>query len=90
MNKIKAFFIAIVLLAVVFAVLAGVKANQIVMMIESGEQFVPPPESVSTTVVERQSWSNYFDVLYPSELDFLRIQSKRKRNCDIGIDGGIA
>ena len=43
MNKIKAFFIAIVLLAVVFAVLAGVKANQIVMMIESGEQFVPPP-----------------------------------------------
>lgn len=59
-NKIKAFFIAIVLLAVVFAVLAGVKANQIVMMIESGEQFVPPPESVSTTVVERQSWSNYF------------------------------
>lgn len=60
MNKLKAFVIAIVLLAVVFAVLAGVKANQIVMMIESGEQFVPPPESVSTTLVERQSWSNYF------------------------------
>lgn len=25
-----------------------------------------------------KSWSNYFDVLYPSEIDFLRIQSKRK------------
>ena len=25
-----------------------------------------------------KSWSNYFEVLYPSELDFLRIQSKRK------------
>lgn len=60
MNKIKAFFIAVVLLLVVFAVLAGVKGNQIVMMIESGEQFVPPPESVSVTAVERQSWSNHF------------------------------
>ncbi|MDP2713705.1 efflux RND transporter periplasmic adaptor subunit [Rheinheimera sp.] len=60
MNKIKAFFIAVVLLLVVFAVLAGVKANQIMMMIESGEQFVPPPESVSVTAVERQSWSNHF------------------------------
>lgn len=60
MNKIKAFFIAVVLLLVVFAVLAGVKANQIMMMIESGEQFVPPPESVSVTLVERQSWSNHF------------------------------
>ena len=36
MNKIKAFLIAVILLAVVFAVLAGVKGNQIVMMIESG------------------------------------------------------
>ena len=25
-----------------------------------------------------KNWSNYFDVLYPSEIDFLRIQSKRK------------
>jgi uncharacterized protein (TIGR01619 family) len=25
-----------------------------------------------------KSWSNYFEVLYPSEIDFLRIQSKRK------------
>ena len=25
-----------------------------------------------------KSWSHYFEVLYPSELDFLRIQSKRK------------
>lgn len=60
MHKIKAFVIAVILLAVVFAVLAGVKGNQIVMMIESGEQFVPPPESVSTSVVEQQSWSNHF------------------------------
>lgn len=60
MHKIKAFVIAVILLAVVFAVLAGVKGNQIVMMIESGEQFVPPPESVSTTAVQQQSWSNHF------------------------------
>ena len=61
MHKIKAFVIAVILLAVVFAVLAGIKGNQIVMMIESGEQFVPPPESVSTTVVEQQRWSNHFE-----------------------------
>jgi len=60
MNKIKAFFLAILLLLVVFAVLAGVKGNQIAMMIASGEQFVPPPESVSVTSVERQSWNNRF------------------------------
>jgi membrane fusion protein, multidrug efflux system len=63
MNKIKAFFIALLLLILVFVVLAGVKGSQIAMMMASGEDFVPPPESVSVTAVTRQSWSNSFTAI---------------------------
>ncbi len=63
MNKLKAFFIALLLLLAVFAVLAGIKGSQIAMMIASGEDFVPPAESVSVTAVERQSWSNSFTAI---------------------------
>lgn len=63
MNKVKAFFIALVLLVVIFAILAGVKGSQIAMMIASGEDFVPPAESVSVSAVERQSWSNSYSAI---------------------------
>jgi membrane fusion protein, multidrug efflux system len=69
MNKMKAFFIALLLLLVVFAVLAGIKGSQIAMMIASGEDFVQPAESVSVTAVERQSWSNSFQAIGTVQAD---------------------
>ena len=63
MNKVKAFFIALAMLLAVFALLAWVKFDQISMMIASGEQFTPPPESVSVTSAQRQRWSNSFTAI---------------------------
>ena len=47
--------VAVGLLAVV-AILAGVKAGQIVTMIRAGESLVPPPESVTSAQVETARW----------------------------------
>jgi membrane fusion protein (multidrug efflux system) len=43
-------------LAVVIAVLVAVKAMQIGAMIDQGKNFVPPPETVTSTVVNADSW----------------------------------
>ena len=47
--------VAVGLLAIV-AILAGVKAGQIVTMVRAGESFVPPPEAVTSARVESARW----------------------------------
>jgi len=48
-------FIILVLLLVI-GVIVGIKVLQIRTMIEHGKSFTPPPETVSSSEVERQSW----------------------------------
>lgn len=48
--------IAIVMVLAIFAVLAGVKVWQIRTLVAAGQAFVPPPETVSTTVVHEEKW----------------------------------
>lgn len=43
-------------LAVLVALLAGIKAMQIGAMVSQGKKFVPPPETVTTAAVVSQSW----------------------------------
>jgi membrane fusion protein (multidrug efflux system) len=43
------------LLAIV-VILVGIKASQIVAMINGGKKFVPPPESVTSAKVEQMKW----------------------------------
>ncbi len=45
-------------LAVVVAILAGIKALQIRAMISQGKQFVPPPETVTTAAVVSETWAS--------------------------------
>ena len=56
----KAIFFSIFGLIVLIGVLVGIKGLQIKRMIAQGEQFVPPPETVTTSVVQSAVW--------PSEL----------------------
>ena len=52
----KKILFAILGVAVFIAVLAGVKALQIRAMIQQGKNFVPPPETVTTSVAKTESW----------------------------------
>lgn len=53
----KRILIAVVGLVVVIGALGGVKAAQIGAMIEAGENFRPPPASISTAEVLSQVWA---------------------------------
>ncbi len=44
----------------ILAALAGIKASQIGVLMNSGEFFAPPPAAVSTIKVEQQQWPNVF------------------------------
>ena len=48
----KAIIISVIGLIVLIAVLGGVKGLQIKRMIAQGEQFVPPPETVTAAVAQ--------------------------------------
>ena len=50
--------IAVGIVLAILAVLGGVKVLQILTMIDAGKAFVPPPETVSTTVVHEEKWSD--------------------------------
>ncbi|MFM2294199.1 MAG: hypothetical protein RLZZ350_612 [Verrucomicrobiota bacterium] len=50
--------IAIILVVIVFAVLAGVKAMQIGTLISAGKSFVMPPETISSAVAHEETWSD--------------------------------
>jgi membrane fusion protein (multidrug efflux system) len=48
--------VAVIIVLVVFAALAGVKTMQIRKMIAAGQAFVPPPEAVSSVVAREEPW----------------------------------
>jgi membrane fusion protein, multidrug efflux system len=52
----KRIIYAIILLIVVIAVLAGIKALQIKAMIDNGKKFVMPAETVTTATVKSDTW----------------------------------
>ena len=54
--KAKTWIIAIAGVVLIIAVLAGIKVTQIRKMMASGKTFKLPPESVTTTKVEKTSW----------------------------------
>ena len=56
MSRRIAVLFSIVLLVVIIAVIGGIKFMQIGYMIDSGASFSQPPETVSTTQVELQTW----------------------------------
>ncbi|MBN9682620.1 MULTISPECIES: efflux RND transporter periplasmic adaptor subunit [unclassified Corallococcus] len=55
-SRLKRWIIGVLLLLAIFAGLAAVKAGQIVSMINAGETFVQPPESVTSTQAESFGW----------------------------------
>lgn len=54
----KRILLAVLGLVVTILVLGGIKGAQIGAMIAAGESFVPPPEAVSTAVVEEAEWES--------------------------------
>lgn len=58
MSRSRAILLSLVLLIIIIAIIGGIKAQQIGFMIESGESFSQPPETVSVSAVEQQTWPN--------------------------------
>jgi membrane fusion protein (multidrug efflux system) len=54
----KRIILTILVLIALAGILAGIKALQIGRMIDAGAQFVPPPETVTTTEVRSESWES--------------------------------
>ena len=55
--------IAVLIVLVIFAGLAGVKALQIKKLIAAGAAFVPPPESVSSAVAREEKWQGFVSAI---------------------------
>jgi membrane fusion protein, multidrug efflux system len=55
-SKTKQRIFVVAGLFLVVAVLAGLKAGQIITMVRAGESFVPPPEAVASAKVEPVEW----------------------------------
>jgi membrane fusion protein, multidrug efflux system len=55
-SKWKVRILVLAALVVVVAILAGIKISQIKSMMAAGKSFVPPPETVTTTKVEKGTW----------------------------------
>lgn len=53
-------FIAIGIVAVIFIILAGIKALQIHAIIAFANSFAPPPETISSAVVRAENWQDSF------------------------------
>jgi membrane fusion protein (multidrug efflux system) len=54
----KRIFFTIIGLLIMIGLLGGIKGLQIDRMIAQGSQYVPPPETVTTTVVRNDSWES--------------------------------
>jgi len=54
----KRLILAVAAVAVMVAVLGGIKGLQIDRMIAHGKQAVPPPEAVTTAVASLQNWES--------------------------------
>lgn len=59
MVMIKRIIITLIGLIVLVGGLAGIKSLQIRRMIAHGDSFVPPPEVVTTTMAETDSWESF-------------------------------
>ncbi|QAT88040.1 RND family efflux transporter MFP subunit [Corallococcus coralloides] len=55
-SRLKRWIVGVLLLLAIFAGLVAVKAGQIVSMINAGETFVQPPESVTSAQAESFGW----------------------------------
>jgi len=51
-------FLAVLLVILIFGALAGVKILQFKTMIDAGKTMVPPPDTVSTALVQSEKWQN--------------------------------
>ena len=58
MSRRVAILFSVALLVIIIVVIGGIKAKQIGFMIESGEAFTQPPEAVSVSRAEQQTWTN--------------------------------
>lgn len=58
MSRKGAILFSVVLLLVIIVVIGGIKARQIGFMMESGAASSQPPETVSISAVEMQTWPN--------------------------------
>jgi membrane fusion protein (multidrug efflux system) len=52
----KRILLTLVGLVIIIAILGTIKALQIGAMVEQGKKFVPPPETVTSTIVKTDSW----------------------------------
>lgn len=69
MTRTKSILLALAGLIVILATLAGLKAAQINVLMNSGAAFAPPPAAVSTIVVAPQQWPNLFRATATVEAD---------------------
>ncbi|HTF98429.1 MAG TPA: efflux RND transporter periplasmic adaptor subunit [Cellvibrio sp.] len=63
MSKVKSSIIAAASLLGVFVLVAGIKATQVMAMIEAGKNTPPPSETVSTFTAEIQHWPNTYTAM---------------------------
>jgi membrane fusion protein, multidrug efflux system len=56
-KKARAWVFAILGILAILVILVGIKASQIMAMINGGKHFVLPPESVTSAKVEKQEWT---------------------------------
>lgn len=63
MSKVKSSIIAAASVLVVFVVVAGVKATQVMAMIEAGKNAPTPSETISTFTAEVQQWPNTYTAI---------------------------
>ena len=59
MSRRAAILFSVVLLIVIVLVIGGIKGMQIGYMMDSGASFAQPPETVSVSEVEMQTWPNF-------------------------------
>ncbi|MEP7013804.1 MAG: efflux RND transporter periplasmic adaptor subunit [Verrucomicrobiota bacterium] len=62
-SKRKALWLAIGGVVALFLLLAGIKGLQIFTMISAGKKMVPPPETVTSTVVKEEGWAPTFSAV---------------------------
>ncbi|WP_340680572.1 efflux RND transporter periplasmic adaptor subunit [Paraglaciecola sp.] len=58
MSRRVAILLSVALLVVIFVVIGGIKAKQIGFMMDSGAAFAQPPETVSVSLAQQQTWPN--------------------------------
>lgn len=69
MSNVKSVGVALAALVCILLIAVAIKGSQIFAMVEAGESFVPPPESVSTFAAEVQHWPNIYSAVGTVEAD---------------------